>query len=466
MKKRHLTLLIILSMFIIPFSSNFADERPNADIILVIDKSLSMIDKIEPVKQYVETSILGPENVQIGDFLIIVNFYGQAELLNSFEIASEADRAKAGNIISSIFTNPGQTHTDIGNALDVAQREITSLTSSDRPKVILLVTDGIQEAPKTSKYYSPDGTFSHRLLDMATPFAKQGWKLFVIEIGESEATRFFTEKLGGTYKSVSDTPTEQELEGTIDEFRGTIILSQRPELISVPDSGKAEISLELKSQGFSADQLLQVKEARISGYGITETDVLEKQQEYSMPKDGSETVVLPLSFPLTLEPGDYQTDVSVIFEGENQFTPNVFSLRVHINSFFENYPWLLILLIIAVLALLALGVFFIIKFIGSRGVKFRVLVEEQPLKKGMDIFSLGEGNHLYLNESMGYISVVKTRSMRSYGRIAGIKNNITFEPLKEKFIIGFKRERQNMIGHQITLKSEKGALFHITFLQV
>jgi len=466
MKKGLIKALAGLFCLIFTIFIASTDERPKLDIVLVLDRSLSMIDKIETVKNFVISDTLGTENVKIGDYLVIINFYGQAEVVSTFPVETEADRQKARDLVSNIFTKPKDTHTDIGNAMDIAKAQLEILSSTGRPKILFLMTDGRQEAYPGSKYFTPDFSYSHPLLENARTIAKEGWKIQIVEIGGSAQTKELTEKLGGTYSEVSEQPTAQELAGTVSEFRGIIQVAEVPTLITVPATGEVKLTLPLKSQGFSTDPQVLVKEARIISPVIMETNILGGSTQFTMPKEGELPLTLPLSFPLGLEPGDYQADISFMFDGDTRFTPNVFGVTVHVNSFIENNLWLLILIIIAGLLLITLIVFLIMKLLKSRGVKFKIVVEEHPLKKGSDTFSLSAGKCLYLNESMGVITIVPNRSMRSYARIAGVKGGVVLDPIKDRQFIGFKRQNQNIIGHQVTLKSENSVVFHINFQSV
>jgi Mg-chelatase subunit ChlD len=68
-------LLIFLSVF------TFAEERTeNLDHIIVVDKSLSMEDKMPFVIEYLIDTI-GADELIPGDSVTLIQFYGQAELI-------------------------------------------------------------------------------------------------------------------------------------------------------------------------------------------------------------------------------------------------------------------------------------------------------------------------------------------------------------------------------------------------
>lgn len=464
MTKRTCAISIFL-VLLIGFFCLYADDRQPYDIVLVVDKSLSMEEEIGVVKNFVRDSIID-ETVQIGDNLVLIDFYGQAELLASIPINSQTDIDRAKQILASISLNQLHTYTDIGNAVDLAQVEIEKLGASERPKIIFVVTDGIQEAPPGSKYVAVDGTFSHALLEKASTIAKEGWKIQVIAIGSSAATKEFTERISGEYVEVSEEPTEAELELTVEEFEGIMTISQRPERLAIPATRENSLGFKLKSQGFKNDAVVTLKEIRLTTPVTQEYNVLNEPLTFTVPKEGEQDVAVKVNFPPVLAEGDYNADFQFIFDKGATFTPGIISLTLHVNTFFENNPLLLVLLIAGGVLLLALLIFLIVKIITSRGVRFRLKVEEAPLKAGKDVFKVSYGKWLYLNESYGRLSIIPKRSLRSIGRVYGIKGGLEFEPLREEQFVGLKKAKQNVLGQKITVKTQDSAILHVEFVKL
>lgn len=199
---------VALLFFVFPLA---ADKRTeNIDIVLALDKSLSMADngKIDSVESYVKTWLLG-DVVIPGDYLVVVAFYGKADVVVSQSVSGPDDVAKIKEIVSSIRANGH--YTDIGNALDTVKDQMTLLANDGRKKFVLLMTDGHQEAPPTSKYYSPDGTFNHEFLSNTKTIQELGWKIEVLGIGTETQVKELAEELSGSYASVPATPTQQSL---------------------------------------------------------------------------------------------------------------------------------------------------------------------------------------------------------------------------------------------------------------
>ena len=179
--------LVFALIFIFSPVFCFSDEREeNLDLFLVLDKSLSMEEEIGAVRDYVKESIV--EKILIpGDFLVVIQFYGNAEILMAGEVGEDLNIDSILGKVSGIEANG--SFTDIGNALDALREALKTYRHEENREYLLLVTDGKQEAPEDSKYYSPDGTFNHAFLENAKTIQKEGWKIQILGIGTGTAAR-------------------------------------------------------------------------------------------------------------------------------------------------------------------------------------------------------------------------------------------------------------------------------------
>jgi hypothetical protein len=139
-----------------------AEKRSKGlDVVLLLDKSLSMAPVFDQVKAYVAGKVLEPI-LMPGDRLILETFYGKVKRLYDGTITSEADKAAAIRTLRSVRADG--RYTDIGAALDAAQRDLAELGQPDRPKYVLLITDERQEAPPGSPYVAKDHKLNHPAL--------------------------------------------------------------------------------------------------------------------------------------------------------------------------------------------------------------------------------------------------------------------------------------------------------------
>jgi hypothetical protein len=139
------------------------EQRPGSlDVILLLDKSLSMAPFFEQAKAYAAGTVLGPILVP-GDRLIVETVYGKVDRLVTATIASEEDKAKAIRAIRAVKADG--RFTDLGAALDAAKRDLDELGQPERPKYVLLISDERQEAPKGSPYQATDYKLKHPSLE-------------------------------------------------------------------------------------------------------------------------------------------------------------------------------------------------------------------------------------------------------------------------------------------------------------
>jgi hypothetical protein len=139
------------------------DERIGSlDVILLLDKSLSMAPYFSEAKEYAAGQVIGSILVP-GDRLIVEAVYGKVDRLIKMDITSEADKAKAIREIRAVKANG--RFTDLGNALDAAKKDLDELGKPERPKYVLMISDERQEAPAGSPYQARDYKLNHPSLE-------------------------------------------------------------------------------------------------------------------------------------------------------------------------------------------------------------------------------------------------------------------------------------------------------------
>jgi hypothetical protein len=166
--RRRLALLAVYALLTLQFApaqaqAGGADARTGSlDMVILVDKSLSMASCMGEAKAYLAGKVLGPVLVP-GDRLIVETVYGKVERLISIDIKTEDDKARAIRAIGSIKADG--RFTDLGAGLDAAKRDLDELGRPERPKYVLLISDERQEAPKGSPYQATDFKLKHPSLE-------------------------------------------------------------------------------------------------------------------------------------------------------------------------------------------------------------------------------------------------------------------------------------------------------------
>ena len=380
-------------------ASVFADTRTeNIDMFLVVDKSLSMESKIGAVKQYIDKSIVQGMLIP-GDYLVVIDFWGQAKVLLSTTVGT--NKQPIINEVNSIQANGHWT--DIGNALDELKKVLNAGDYPKHRKYFMLITDGIQEAPPTSKYYSPNGKFNHAFLDNTKTIQESGWKIEILGIGTETAAADLAKSLSGGFTSVSNNPTAQELQQKTKNFLG-LIQASAVRFDPVRSGGKSTLHFNLKSTGYSDAQTVDISSIRLEVPSIGSQEI-SLASKVTVAPNSAKDFSIPVQIP-ELAPGEHTAKVTFTFTGNTTFSPAVFNTKLKVNGFVQNnLPYVIgggVLIVLLVL----LAVFLIGRSAKSRKISF-VLTIEGDLKQS-NKFVLKSGGLIYLQDAMmGFKAVPK-----------------------------------------------------------
>ncbi|MCF7937646.1 MAG: VWA domain-containing protein [Spirochaetales bacterium] len=254
-KLRFFSVLVGAGLLALAAIPVHADQRTEpVDIYLVLDKSLSMEEEISGVREYVENYIVN-ELLIPGDRLTMITFYGKAHIRFTGLVNDEQSLEDVTFAVSSIEADGH--YTDIGNALDTLRQTLERHGSTDRRRYLLLITDGKQEAPPDSPYYSPDGSFNHQFLEQTKTIQREGWKIHILGIGTESAAKELAEQLSGTY---TETDSEGAEEGELREKTQDILArveAEGPFLISNLDRD-GNGTLRFSVQTFHSDKTIPI----------------------------------------------------------------------------------------------------------------------------------------------------------------------------------------------------------------
>jgi hypothetical protein len=183
-----ITFLVLLFIGILLFPAVnplFSLEREgNIVLYVLLDRSLSMEEEIDDMKDYVENTLID-ETLIPGDSFVLIEFYREPRLVFSDRISGDQDKRRFRQRIEAI--NADMPYTDIGLALD---RLINSPEGGDFSKTrshAVLLTDFTQEAPKGSPYAGTVHDFTaHPLLRQRRVLERGTWKICVIGPGVEE----------------------------------------------------------------------------------------------------------------------------------------------------------------------------------------------------------------------------------------------------------------------------------------
>lgn len=340
MNKKAIFIFFLCFLSLFSISNIIADQRiDNIEFYLVFDKSLSMVEEIDSVKNYVITSILDRIVIE-GDYFLLIPFYGITDDSFNGYISSEKNIDELRNEIQ-ILKADGR-FTDIGNALNTLRNKIKSSNEKTR-KYMLLITDGKQEAPLDSPFYSPDGSFNHEFLENTKEIQKQGWKIVVLGIGNETDAEKIAKELSAGYSVISNNTTSTTIEEKIDNLLGRLNLLTIDNQIVLDKDGKTTINLEIESKDYEEVKNLKIFEIKLVSESRTIKNILKAPYTISIEPDKVTNISIPISIALTEE--DYSAEIIFIFEGENSFSPAVHKVTIQNR---KKIPFFFYLIIIAV----------------------------------------------------------------------------------------------------------------------
>jgi Mg-chelatase subunit ChlD len=428
MKHRTFFLFLLVFFLILPFSA-FADEREEPiDVIIALDKSLSMVEEIEAVKEYVNDYLIDELLIE-GDFFLVVAFYGQTEIPISMTIRSDEDKERAKAIIAQMLADG--RFTDIGNALDVLGRQVEEESRPDRKKHLLLITDGIQEAPPESKYYSPDGSFNHEFLENTKVIQKKGWKVHILGVGVGEEARELAEELAGSYTDLSEQPTAEELIEKTQDFLASMEISGEVTMAPVDHKGRSRVSLSVESTGYTEEKTIAINGIRMTLPDGMETNILEDPVSFTIAPESTTDLEMPVRLPASVESGDHSGSMRFLFSGEQRFLPVVVQVDYHVKTFFENF-WLWMLIGLAVLILLVLLTVLLVSRLKKVRYRFQLVTGGKKPEKAAPVHRIKEGKPLYLELGEGSVFVNPKRNPQSIARLTAIQKGVRMTVLKSE----------------------------------
>lgn len=344
MNKKAIFIFFLCFLLLLHFSDLFADQRiDNIEIYLVLDKSLSMVEEIESVKEYIIDNIIN-NLVMEGDYFLLVPFYGKTDSGYNGYINSEKDKISLKNNIINIQADG--RFTDIGNALDELRKNIKSNTESTR-KYMLLITDGKQEAPPESRFYSSDGSFNHDFLENTKEIKKEGWKIIVLGIGTETAAKEIAKELSAGYSSISRNAGSEQITKIIDTFLGRFDLVSLENKISIDKKGNGKIIFDIKSTGFTELKEIKVIEIRLNNDLYKNLNILNNPFVFKPGQDEVTKISIPVKLPSFNE--KFSGNITFVFEGENAFSPSMHKVSIEKSKDFSFFYYIAIIAVVIII---------------------------------------------------------------------------------------------------------------------
>ena len=313
--------VLIFLLFLFTVWTTFSEQTENVDLYVILDKSQSMDNKIGAVKDYLINTII-ERGLSPQDTLTLIVFYGKAETIVSLKIIQAGEKQVIKERISGIEADG--TFTDIGNALDCLKDVLTSQPDTGKRKQCILITDGKHEAPKGSKYYSPDGKFNHEFLKITKTIRQQGWKIEILFIGKKdENTERMFDLLPGTIYTFPENVTEQELTIKTEDMFRLFNLQAKPGMEPIPSDGSTILKLDIISKETKDPVAITIKKIQLTTQNKKQENLLSSNYPFIAHPNTTTQVDIPVILNLNLHMGKYEGELSFYFSGSAAFIPAI-----------------------------------------------------------------------------------------------------------------------------------------------
>jgi hypothetical protein len=462
MKKIKLTITFLLCLLFLSSIFLFGDNRVEPiDLVIGLDKSLSMDTYFDAVKQWVINVVI-KENLIVNDYFLIIEFYQKAEVAAAGYINTEADKEALIKKVEEIKADG--RYTDIGNALDRLRDELLERLNNGRKKIFLFITDGKNEPPRTSQYFTKDGKVRHEYMQkLETLLDKINWKVSIIGIGDNFELTGMVDQFKADFHKLNENGKDNNFEtiGSMDVNKDLV----KP--IKVGNDGRGKLNLSIKTQRFTKPQFIQISSIKLTTSEFAVENILEKPFEMTLPQNGETLLTIPVALNKKIKQGDYSTTLNFTFKSEEHFADTL-DTSLHVSSFIESVPLPLLIIVIIVIAaiLILLIVFIIIKIIQGNPLRFRLVVDEMPLPRGRDTFKVMGGRNLFLIESMDLVRITERLSGRCIAKLYVRGSDLKIAVLKEASFPELKKIPDSIMGHTLIVNTENGRKYHVKFEEV
>ncbi len=160
-------------------SSALDEEGAASDVIVLLDVSQSVLPYFHDITDYVVSSVV-KDFLRIGDTFHLLSFGESTQVEIAQRVGGEQD---VRSILARLYLlYPVARNTDLVSACGYLYQYLADLPESRR-KVVVLITDGVQNPSRTSPVYGLDSAAADRELDTAASrIRSNGWPVYIIKV--------------------------------------------------------------------------------------------------------------------------------------------------------------------------------------------------------------------------------------------------------------------------------------------
>jgi hypothetical protein len=331
----------------------------SADVAVLLDLSQSVLPYFQDVTDYVVSSVVR-DYLRSGDSFHLLSFGETAQVEIAQRMSSEEDVKSVLGRLYLLY--PLARYTDFAGALGYLYQYLADLPSS-RPKVVVIITDGIHNPPASSPTYGmPDDRVAAEIEAAASRIRANGWPVHIIKLPfAAEGAAAGAQARDSEGRSFLDTAAKA-LGAPVSEFASEGKEDLAVRTLGIPtaefpgDLGKKDYAFTFPvriTNGSDAPIGLELTGAFVGG-----EDVLERKAFMSLQPGKSGTMKVPVVLPDATPEGKRSLRVELGFANGVRVSPRegTFSLtleRSAFGAFFRSGARVILFVVILALGLAA-----------------------------------------------------------------------------------------------------------------
>jgi Mg-chelatase subunit ChlD len=198
---------------VLPAGAQATDQAASArkDVYIILDVSGSMNEnrKFANVKDYLEKEVVRKQ-LKPGDSFTLITFGDKAAEVQSLIVQGEQELNRASAGLKALRAN--SDFTDIGMAMEKLHDVLSGRKSASNRQLIMFITDGRHAPPPGSPYRGKNLAIDERFKDIGRKLAMNGWFLYVVGIGDTDARNIAAAVEGSVYRQTSPDFKEVRIE--------------------------------------------------------------------------------------------------------------------------------------------------------------------------------------------------------------------------------------------------------------
>jgi Mg-chelatase subunit ChlD len=373
-----------------------ARERTgHLDAFLVLDESGSMKPIFSRLTAFVAEAVVR-DYLEPDDYLCVIGFSDQPRVRISQRLSSSAEKENLARIVRDLNVVP-QGYTDMGRALEEAQRQLEALGRPSSQQVVLILTDGLNQPPRDSPYFSPlvpdrgtglapPSSFNERFLEQVKQLAARGFRIHVVGIGTETDARRLAEALG-TGHTVLRQFDPGELRAALAGFWDETVNLAGVDVPSPSCLPGQQLALRVRIVSTSPrDGEVQLRGARLTaltlaaGAGAPDPSSITVSMpslQWPAPSRREAAYDVGIALPPSIPAGDYRGTIAFDQESAVRFYPGEAEFAFHVPSLWERHGRAIVAAFVLALAAVVAGLAWV-----RRPVPVRMVVEGDPAADG------------------------------------------------------------------------------------